>query len=305
MNVLRFVERYPDEESCKLDFRLQRETVGIICKKCHCKEHYWLQSKWQWECKSCSFRTTLRSGTIMEASKLPIRTWYLAMVFMSATKKGISAAELQRQLNHKRYDTVWSLMHRIRRGMGARDGLYQLKDSVEFDEGYFSVATPDKGDLKRGKGSQKKQNVGVMAESTPLENIETGKKSRHAGYFKMKVLSTHKSAEVNQKIKDHIDEKTIVFTDKSSSYLDIADYVDIHYSEKSTKESAKETLKWVHIAISNAKRTLLGIYHKVDGKYLQSYLDEFCYKLNRRHFGYSLFHRLVVAMVTPYWYING
>jgi hypothetical protein len=62
-------------------------------------------------------------------------------------------------------------------------------------------------------------------------------------------------------------------------------------------------LKWVHIAISNAKRNFLGVYHKINGEYLQKYLDEFVYKHNRRYFK-SIFERLVVASVYPYWQTN-
>lgn len=118
----------------------------------------------------------------MQNSNLPFRTWYLAMAFMSFTKKGISAHELQRQIGHSRYATVWSLMHRIRNAMGNRDGRYTLSGTIEFDEGYFEKATPEGIWFKRGKGSQKQQNVAVMAESTPLENIETGAKSKHCRY---------------------------------------------------------------------------------------------------------------------------
>ena len=87
-----------------------------------------------------------------------------------------------------------------------------------------------------------------------------------------------------------------MFSDKSTSYVHIADLVETHIMEKSTKETTNETLKWVHIAISNAKRNLLGVYHKVKGKYLQLYLDEFCYKLNRRYFVERLFDRMVIAV---------
>ena len=74
--------------------------------------------------------------------------------------------------------------------------------------------------------------------------------------------------------------------------------VEVHISEKSTKQATKETLKWVHIFISNAKRNLLGNYHKIKRKNLQLYLDEFVYKLNRRYFGEKLFDRLVIASIT-------
>ena len=65
--------------------------------------------------------------------------------------------------------------------------------------------------------------------------------------------------------------------------------------------TTKTTLQWVHIAISNAKRTLLGIFHKIKGKYLQNYLNEFCYKLNRRRFGERIFDRLTLAVAKSYW----
>jgi hypothetical protein len=92
--------------------------------------------------------------------------------------------------------------------------------------------------------------------------------------------------------------KIIVLTDDSTSYVDISDYVELHVTEKSSEKLTKETLRWVHITISNAKRTLLGNYHKIKGKYLQLYLNEFVYKLNRRYFGDRLFDRLVIASIT-------
>ena len=307
MNIIKFIESFPDENSCREHFRQIREQEGIVCKKCGCKNHYWLKAKWQWQCSECRFRTTLRSGTMMENYKLPIRKWYLAMAFMSFSKKGISAAEMQRQLDHSRYETIWVMMHRIREAMGNRDGRYELAGMVEFDEAYFETETSekDKQNLKRGRGSQRQQNVAVAAESTPLEDLETGKKGKHCRYFKMKVLEGQSAEEINGFIGKNIAEESIVFTDKSTSYFDIANYVEVHVTEKSTKETTKTTLQWVHIAISNAKRTLLGIYHKIKGKYLQLYLDEFCYKLNRRYFGDRLFDRLTVAVASNYWHING
>jgi len=66
----------------------------------------------------------------------------------------------------------------------------------------------------------------------------------------------------------------------------------------SGRKITNSTLKWVHIAISNAKTNFLGIYHKIDGENLRDYLDEFCYKLNRRYFGKKLFERIIVAVAS-------
>lgn len=132
---------------------------------------------------------------------------------------------------------------------------------------------------------------------TVYYEIKERDKSR-TQFFKAKVLDTHESSEIDQTLQESINDKTIVFTDKSTSYVDISDYVEMHITEKSSKEFTKETLKWVHIFISNAKRNLLGNYHKIKGKYLQLYLNEFVYKLNRRYFGEQLFERVVIANIT-------
>ena len=295
------MEEFPTESACKAHFKVQREKEGVQCKKCGCQEHYWLKAKDQWQCIECDFRTTLKSGSIMEGSKVDFHTWYKAMAFMTYSKKTISAAELQRQLNHPKYDTIWRLMHKIRSAMGKRDALYQLEGAIEFDEGYFEKATSEKVKLKRGRGSQRQMNVAVMAESTPLEDLETGVKSNQCRYFKMQVLPDHKADTINDVAQENFEEKSIIFSDKSTSYVNISDYVEIHMTEKSDKQTTKTTLKWVHIAISNAKRTLLGVFHKIKGKYLQLYLNEFCYKLNRRYFGSKVFDRLTLAVAKSYW----
>ena len=140
-----------------------------------------------------------------------------------------------------------------------------------------------------------------MAESTPLENMRTGEKSSQCRYFKMKVLYDHKADTINDVVEESFEEKSIVFSDKSTSYVNISDYVEIHMNEKSDNNVTKTTLKWVHIVISNAKRTLLGVFHKIKGKYLQLYLNEYCYKLNRRYFANRVSDRLTLAVSKSYW----
>ncbi len=189
------------------------------------------------------------------------------------------------------------MMHKIRSGMGKRDEKYILEGIVELDEGYFEIATSNEKNLKRGRGSQSKRNVAVMAESTPLENLKTGKSSSHFRYAKMKVLNSHKSNEINDLAADSIEKNAVIITDKSTSYEDFSQLFETHLSFKSDKKTTKTTLKWVHITISNAKRNLLGVYHMIKIEYLQNYLNEFCYRLNRRYFGERLFDRMAIAIV--------
>ena len=300
MTIFSFTANFGSEKDCRNHFKEQRDLQGIICLKCGHSDHYWKQDKWSYECKNCKYRTSLRKGTIMESSKLPFLVWYKTMFLMSVTKKGFSAKEIQKQLGLKRYEPVWAMVHKLRKAMGSRDGRYTLEGMIEFDEAYFTVESSEIEQKKgiRGKGAVGKQNVAMMAESTLLEDIETGKKEKQVRFFKAKVLEGHDGEEINETIKESIGNQSIVFTDKSTSYVDIADFVELHITEKSNKETTKEILKWVHITISNAKRNLLGNYHKIKRKYLQLYLNEFIYKLNRRYFGDKLFERLVIANIT-------
>lgn len=299
MNLFSFTAHFGTETDCRNHFKEQRDKIGVVCK-CGNKEHYWIKSIWQYECKKCRSRTSLRSGTIMQNSNLSFLVWYKAMFLMSVTKKGFSAKEIQKQLGLKRYEPVWAMIHKLRKAMGNRDAKYTLEGMIEFDEAYFTVESSEIEQEKgiRGKGAAGKQNVAMMAESTPLEDIETGKNGKQVRFFKARVLDGHSGEEINETIKESIDNQSIVFTDKSTSYVDIADFVELHVMEKSSKQTTKETLKWVHIAISNAKRNLLGNYHKIKRKYLQLYLNEFIYKLNRRYFGDRLFERLIIANIT-------
>lgn len=299
MNLFSFTANFGTEEDCRNHFKAERDKVGVICK-CGSREHFWIKSRWSYECKKCRSRISLRSGTVMQNSNLSFLIWYKTMFLMSVTKKGFSTNEIQKQLGLKRYEPVWAMVHKLRKAMGNRDSKYTLEGMIEMDEAYFTVESSEIEQEKgiRGKGAVGKQNVAIMAESTPLEDIETGKKEKHVRFFKAKVLEGHDGDQIDETIKESIDNQSIVFTDKSTSYIDIADFVELHVMEKSSKQTTEETLKWVHIAISNAKRNLLGNYHKIKRKYLQLYLNEFIYKLNRRYFGEKLFDRLVIANIT-------
>jgi hypothetical protein len=197
MNIFSFSANFGSEEACRLHFKEERDKIGVICK-CGSKEHFWIRSIWSYECKKCRSRISLRSGTIMQSSNLSFLIWYKTMFLMTATKKGFSSKEIQKQLGLKRYEPVWAMVHKIRKAMGKREARYTLEGMIEFDEGYFTVESSeieqDKG--IRGRGAVGKQSVAIMAESTLLEAIETGEKSTQCRYFKAKVLDDHKAEQI-------------------------------------------------------------------------------------------------------------
>ncbi len=116
----------------------------------------------------------------------------------------------------------------------------------------------------------------------------------------MKALQAKDADRINKTVIENITEKNIALSDKAKTYIDILKYIEAHITEQSTKQITTTTLKWVHIAISNAKRNFLGNYHKIKGKYLQNYLKQFVYKLNRRYFKKNLFDSLSIASTFNY-----
>ena len=305
MKLLEFSSSFPTESSCKEAFRLQRLSEGVNCKRCNGQAHYWKQKKEQWQCKICKFRTTLKSGTVMEHSKLPYLYWFMAMHLLTSTKKSFSAKEIQLQLSHNRYEPIWAMLHKIRSVMGLRDEEYTLEGEVEIDEGFFETVDINRsysGKLKRGRGSEKQTIVFVSAESkveTDLNNSKKYQKKKTFKYIKMKVLNSLRKDEITNHVKATIKTGSHLDSDGSNSYNDLnKDYKHtVHIVEK--KESSK-VLPWVHTSIANAKRLLLDVHHRIDDDFLQNYLNEFCYKLNRRYFD-NLFDRLLITAVKYKW----
>ena len=305
MNLINFMEKFPDEASCRRHFKLIRDQEGVICKKCKCTEHYWLSTIEQYKCKKCGFRTTLRSGTVMENSKLPFRYWLIAMHLLSSVKKPFSTLELQRQIGHKFYEPIWEMVQKLRLAMGDRDSQYQLNEFVELDEGFFESTkeaevdelTGKKAEKKRGRGSQKQSKVLVMTSTKEAKPTKKNQKPSKLRYVKMIVVEDLKATTIEQEVGRNIDASSTVKTDGFRSYSNLGGKVKEHLQQIIPAKQADKLLPWVHTVIANAKRQLLGIHHSVSDKYIQNYLNEFCYKLNRRYFGDKLFDRLMVAAV--------
>jgi hypothetical protein len=117
--------------------------------------------------------------------------------------------------------------------------------------------------------------------------------------IKMKVMNSLQKEETTQLAEEMIEKGTIIVSDKSNSYIGLNDNYSLD-SQVVKKEDINKVLPWVHTAISNAKRMFLDVHHRIDDDFLQSYLNGFCFKFNRRYFD-NLFDRLMVAAVSYRW----
>jgi transposase-like zinc ribbon protein len=86
MNILEFTRRFPTEKSCRNYLKEVRQENGIKCKTCNIEtDHYWLENIEKFQCSICKSRTNLRHGTLMEKSKVPVRTWFMCIHLMTTT----------------------------------------------------------------------------------------------------------------------------------------------------------------------------------------------------------------------------
>jgi len=309
MKIDTFFINYTTEESCRLYFKEQREAGGIICRKCKGTTHYWINSLDRWQCKACRASMTLKCGTVMENSNLGYRIWLWSLYFTSLTKKGFSALELQRLVGHKRYEPIWALMHKIRVTMGHRDEKYPLDGFIEMDEGFFEGhRKKDDQDgliVKPAKELDRQVRAVVAVSTTPIVTDEQkkGKPVTKPGYLKISVVQSLSKLDITYEAEKMVAATASVTTDGKTSYRTLKNICKNHTEivVKDKKEITK-IFPWVHTAISNAKKKITGLHHSVKDEYMQNYLNEFCYKFNRRYFGIKLFDRLMVAALATPWY---
>lgn len=300
-----FFRLYADEQSCREFFKQKRAAEHSECRRCGSLNLRWEENASRWRCRECKQTMSLKQGTVMENSNLGFKVWLWALYFMSLTKKGFSALEMQRLLGHKRYEPVWLLLHKIRISMGHRDDKYSLDGYIEMDEGFFEGhrKKDEEGTPSKELDRQVKVIVAVSVAAKTEEEKQEHRPDTKAGFVKMNVVSSLGSKDVACEAVKMIHRSATVKTDGKRCYNSLQQIATVH--EKVIVKNKKEVCKvfpWVHTAISNAKKKLLGLHHQVKDVYMQNYLNEFCYKFNRRFFGSAVFDRLIVAVLENSWY---
>jgi len=267
MSFQEFCELFPSEEACREKLFEVRWPKGFVCPKCGANVCGYHEKKKIYQCKKCRHQTSLIAGTVMEHTRLPIRVWFWAMFIMATDKRGSSATYLSTALKI-RYKSAWLLLQKLRSAMGHRDARYLLEGIVEFDDAYFGG--PGAGG-KRGRGTNKAKVL------TALSKDEAGKPK----FLKMRVVPNLRGPTIGKFTKAAIAEQSTIETDAYRSYRKALSEKYNHNWD--VFDADKEMLAWLHTIISNAKSFVQGTFHGLDALHLQRYLDEFCWRFNRRH----------------------
>ena len=174
------------------------------------------------------------------------------------------------------------MVKHIRSAMGERDTKYVLSGHIEADDAFFGAPTSNG---KRGRGTDK---------SVVLVGLSLNEKGNPEN-IKMQVSPDVKGETIAAFAAENIALGSTISSDGYASYNILDEKGFIHDGKVCDPVNDPEHLKWLHIVVSNAKAFILGTYHGLGPKLLQRYLDEFCYRFNRRKFTLQHFNRTLFA----------
>ena len=287
MNLLSLMDKYNSNAKCAEALEKLRWPHGPTCLRCGvigCPE---LPTDGIFQCADCHYQFTVKAGTIMHDSHLPLRKWFVAVYLMCESKKGISAHQLHRTLGVS-YKTAWYLCHRIRAAMG-NDPLPgpTLVGVVEVDETMIGG---------KAKGRAYKSNKVWVAGA-----IQRG------GTIRVERIPNIRRHTLHDFIRRTVkDEAEAIYTDELRSYLGIADHDTRH---ETVNHSAEQ---WVVGDVhtnsiegvwSLFKRSIIGTFHKMSAKHIDRYLEELEWRFNNRnnpHIFLDTLHRIVNTGNLPY-----
>ena len=243
---------------------------GFVCPACGIAGEPWRQSRGRLTCRACQRQTTPIAGTIFDKTRTPLTVWFSGAWHLTTAKNGLSATTLASTLGVA-YRTAWSMLHRYRVAM-VRAERQPLAGTVEVDE---TLVGGEEHGGKRGRGVE--QALVVIA-------IEV-REPKGFGRVRMRHIPDASGSTLVPFVCDVVAPGTLVHTDGWGGYNDLPDH---GYGRKKTILSASPdpahvAMPGVHRVASLLKRWILGTHQgSVDPAHLQSYLEEFTFRFNRR-----------------------
>jgi hypothetical protein len=281
-SLIEFQGRFASEHACAEYLFERRWSQGFICPGCGEGRAWLLSTKaFTYECAACGRQTSVTAGTIMHASKLPLRMWFWAAFLMATHSNGISALQLQSQLGLGSYRTAWMLCAKLRRAM-VNPEREPLCGVVEADETIIPCRTKDDPIVPPAGRS----GVGKMLVAGAVE-VDRGAPRR----ARLKVIESFGKDQIHAFVLAAVAPQTRLVTDDWSSYQGIRGVT--HNAITVGPMAAHVVLPWTHRLFSNLKRWGLGVYHGLRRKNLQHYLDEFVFRFNRRRTRHAAFAALL------------
>jgi|SRR5271155_281424 len=305
-SLTQFQGAFPDETACAAFLSERRWPGGFACPSCGSVRAAALKSRaYTYECLDCGRQTSLTAGTVMHRSKLPLTVWFWAAHLMSTHSNGMSARQLEDQLGLT-YKTAWLLAQKLRRSMidPEREA---LEGVVEVDQAEIPFR---EGDTFFDPGNAGKILIAGAVEVIDRDTNEAKPRCKGAKYLdtrsgriRLAMIADNSAASIEAFVRANVKPGTTLLTDGHRSYPGLIDYR--HDPRVVGKMAGHVVLPWVHRVFSLVKRWGLGTYHGLRRRHIDTYLNEFVFRYNRRFFRHVSFETILGLAVhrepASYW----
>jgi transposase-like protein len=289
MTFNEFMATFPNETVCRQYLVDRRWPKGVTCPRCGNEKVYGSKARpFTWQCMKCGpgprkpYRFSVLVGTVFENTNYPLKTWFEVLWSMLNAKKGISAAQIHRQIGCKSYETAWYVCMRLRAGMHD-DDFKKLMGIVEVDETFVGGKDANRHWNKKSHatGGIASGKVGVIGAISRKGNVVA------------KVIENTDTATLSEFVNDVVSDKVdLVATDEAKGYEPIEQagwalgrpalpHGTVKHSEHEYVRGEVHTND-LESFWSLLKRGIIGNYHHVSKKYLPLYLNEFSFRHNNR-----------------------
>jgi hypothetical protein len=278
MTMAQFEARFPlgDDEACFRYLIARRWPQGVACPRCGNVDLYDASSykPFHWQCRACApqgYRFSCLSGTIFENTKKPLRDWYRVAHLMLASKKGMSALQIQRMMGFGSYETAHSMCHKIRAALIQPE--VKLGGIVEMDETWI-------GGKDKNRHWDKKTHSNFKGKTPIIGAVE------RSGNVVTRVLKRVNSQTMLDFVRETISDKvSLLATDDGTHYSDYLRHMNhavVNHSARQYVVGAVHT-NTIEGFWSIFKRGVVGTFHKMSAKYMTLYVAEFQFRYNNRN----------------------
>ena len=277
-NLIEFIERFPNDLSCKSYLAEIKWPSGFICKKCgHTK--FSLRKDHTRTCTFCKKNESPTANTTFHKVKFGLQKAFMITFEMTNSSKGMSANQVSKRYGITR-KTAWLFMHKIRRAMKSSEN-YPMDGSVQVDE--FTIGGKEEGKQGRSYLTNKKKIIGA---------VELTKKGKIKRVYALNI-DDYSSKSLRKLFEKHISVEANILTDKWKGYSPLKKEYTIHQ----TLSNNGKSLKQLHTIIHQIKSWLRTIYSWVDKYHINHYLDEFAFRLNRSLYKKTIFHKMMERVI--------
>ncbi len=294
-SIIDFQNRFRDDTSCARFLFEKRWPGGFICPKCGNGRVSLLRSRAHTlECLDCGRQTSAPAGTVMHRSKLPLTVWFWAAHLMATHSNGMSALQLKNQLGIS-YRAAWLLTQKLRRSMVDPER-EPLEGVVEIDQTEMpfrdaqSYLNPDKSGKILVIGAVEVMDRTRKQRQKPLK-IGAKYLDTLSGRIRLQAIPSNQAKHIHHFVRANIKPGATLLSDGHQSYLNLKEYR--HDPRVVGTIAGHVVLPWIHRVFSLMKRWGLGTYHGLRRRHIDTYLNEFVFRYNRRFYRHISFETIL------------